>query len=82
MTFSAEEYGEDFVANNYCLAEIPDFQGLLPKAHQSEVPVFDLTDEDIAESGPVLAGMQLKRQMFNERFSEISEKLVNLLANA
>ena len=82
MTFTPEEYGADFVKNHYCLSEIPDFQGLLPKAHQSGVPVFDLTDADIGESGPVLAQMQNKRKLFNEKFSAISDKLVSLLSYA
>jgi chromosome partitioning protein len=82
MVFQPEEYGDDFVANHYCLSEIPDFQGLLPKAHQSGVPVFELTDSDIGESGPVLSGMQEKRILFNGHFSSIADKLVNLLAYA
>lgn len=82
MAFTPEEYGADFIADHYCLSEIPDFQGLLPKAHQSGVPVFDLTDADIGESGPVLTGMLLKRKLFEERFSAITDKLVSLLAYA
>lgn len=82
MTFTPEEYGADFIANSYCLAEIPDFQGLLPKAHQSGVPVFDLTDEDINETGPVLVGMQSKRTIFTEKFSDIANRLVNILSYA
>lgn len=82
MVFTPDEYGADFIENHYCLSEIPDFQGLLPKAHQSGVPVFDLTDADIGESGPVLSGMQGKRTLFKEKFSAISDKLVSLLAYA
>ncbi|MCX7184074.1 MAG: ParA family protein [Nitrosospira sp.] len=82
MVFTSDEYGAEFIANHYCLSEIPDFQGLLPKAHQSGVPVFDLTDADINESGPVLSGMQAKRTLFYEKFSAISDKLVSLLAHA
>jgi len=82
MAFTPDEYGADFITNHYCLSEIPDFQGLLPKANQSEVPVFDLTDADIGETGPVLSGMQAKRTLFKEKFSEITDKLVSLLAYA
>ncbi|MCV4261440.1 ParA family protein [Pseudomonas capsici] len=82
MVFTPEQYGADFIENKYCLAEVPDFQGLLPKAHQAGVPVFDVTDADIAETGPVLAQLQAKRTLFNEYFKQVSQKLVSLLAHA
>lgn len=79
MTFSPEQYGADFVENQYCLAEIPDFQGLLPKAQQAGVPVFDLADGEIGESGNVLAGMQEKRDLFAGSFSLLADKVAALL---
>ena len=82
MTLSQEQYGPDFIKNQYCLAEIPDFQGLLPKSHQAGAPIFDLTDSDIGESGPVLAGMQAKRTLFAQHFELMAKKLVELMANA
>jgi chromosome partitioning protein len=82
MTLDPEQYGLDFVQNQYCLAEIPDFQGLLPKSHQAGVPVFDLTDQDIAETGPVLEGLRVKRALFFDHFDSMSKKLVNLMAYA
>ena len=82
MVFTPEEYGAELIEAQYCLAEVPDFQGLLPKAHQAGVPVFDVTDDDIAETGPVLAGLQTKRELFNTHFTHITEKLVGLLAHA
>ena len=82
MVLSPEQYGQDFIAAHYCLAEIPDFQGLLPKAHQAGVPVFELTDADIGETGPVLEQMQGKRRLFAEQFAQVSEKVGSLLANA
>lgn len=82
MVFTPEEYGTEFIESKYCLAEVPDFQGLLPKAHQAGVPVYDVTDADIGETGPVLAGLQTKRQLFKSQFEEVSEKIVRLLEHA
>lgn len=82
MVFDQELYGQALIDSRYCLSEIPDFQGLLPKAHQAEVPVYDLTDEDIAETGPVLKQLQEKRKMFDDQFSEITLKLAELLDHA
>lgn len=82
MAFSPEQYGKSFIDDRYCLAEIADFQGLLPKAHQAGVPVFELTDRDIAETGPVLEQMKIKKQVFKKQFAAISKKIAGFLANA
>jgi chromosome partitioning protein len=82
MVYTAEQYGADFVAAQYCLAEIPDFQGLLPKSHQIGVPVFEITDAEIGETGPVLDAMRQKRDMFGEQFSAMAEKITALMEHA
>lgn len=82
MVFTPEQYGPDLIESRYCLAEVPDFQGLLPKAHQAGVPVFEVTDADIAETGPVLAQLKEKRTLFNSHFEDISNKIVSLLKYA
>lgn len=57
------------------MIEIPDFQGLLPKARNTGVPVFAITDEEISESGVVLEGLIANR----EKFRLIFEKLLNAI---
>jgi chromosome partitioning protein len=82
MTLDPDQYGVDFINSKYCLAEIADFHGLLPKSHQAGVPVFDLTAADIAETGPVLEGMQAKTRLFYDQFKAVTEKLIALMAHA
>jgi hypothetical protein len=82
MTFVPEEYGSQLVNDQYCLAEIPDFQGLLPKSYDAGVPVFDLTDREIGESGPILAGLQQKRELFRGHFETLTEKITTLVSHA
>jgi chromosome partitioning protein len=82
MLFSPDQYGKDLIDDRYCLAEIPDFQGLLPKAYQARVPVFALTAGEIKESGAVLDEMEGKRDIFAALFAKISDKLTSLLTNA
>lgn len=82
MTFTPEQYGLDFIQQKYCLAEIPDFQALLPKAQAAQVPVFDLTDADIQESGVVLKDMREKRDKFAEQFTSVTDKLLGLMTYA
>lgn len=82
MALSDKQYGKVLVEENFCLAEIPDFQGLLPKAYQSRVPIFELTNDEIGETGPILEGMSGKRDHFNKIFSELSERLIAVLKYA
>lgn len=79
MTFNHENYSETLINNSYCLDEIPDFGGLLPKANNTGVPVFELTDEEIGETGPVLNGMRVKREQLKNQFTAIANEITNLL---
>lgn len=79
MVLDQNQYPQSLIDNQYCLDEIPDFQGLLPKAFDAGVPVFDLSDTEIGETGPVLDQMKMKRDMFKEQFKKLSDTLVAVL---
>jgi len=81
MTLGLDKYPPAFVTNDYCLGEIADFQGLLPKAYDAGVPVFELTDGEIHETGPVLAQMVEKRGIFYGQFADLTTTLVAILGN-
>lgn len=78
MLYSNEKYLEIYQDNDYCLAEIPDFQGLLPKAHEAGVPVFALTNDQIRETGPVLDQLSGNRDNFNALFEGIADKIITI----
>ncbi len=82
MTLESSQYPKGFVENGYCLDEIPDFQGLLPKAYQAGVPVFELTQEEIAATGVVgvvLDNMVSSRNEFAKKFQNLTNSLTKLL---
>jgi chromosome partitioning protein len=81
MVLTTASYPADVVQNDYCLGEIPDFQGLLPKAYVAGVPVFELTDDEINETGPVLAQMVDKRKLFFDQFQSIATMVAATLQN-
>lgn len=80
MTLDPEHYTEAFIESGYCLDEIPDFQGLLPKSYQAGVPVFELLDTEINETGPVLDQMKRSRNNFEEKFQLLNQKMIQLLS--
>lgn len=82
MTFGDEGYSAALKANGFCLGEIPDFAGLLPKSHAAGVPVFELSNQEIGETGPVLAGMVAKRDQLKAQFLAVVAELEAILANA
>ena len=72
-------YSQNLINEGYCLAEIPDFQGLLPKSNKAQVPVFALLDEEIEYSGKVLETMIIKRGDLLNIFEALEEELIRLL---
>jgi cellulose biosynthesis protein BcsQ len=81
MTLSPAVYG-DLVERKYCLGEIPDFQGLLPKAHEAGVPIFALEDSELDATGPVLDGFKERRSSFRTQFIELADRIEDLVENA
>jgi chromosome partitioning protein len=79
MTLPLDRYPQGLVNDRYCLAEIPDFQGLLPKAYDVGVPVFALENHEINEAGLVLNQMVGKRDDFHDQFLRLSETLEEIL---
>ncbi len=78
MVKSDADYGAEFFRNGLCLAEISDFQGLLPKALRTGAPVFALTDDEIGETGPVLNQMRENRNRFNGLFDHLTNQVLRL----
>jgi cellulose biosynthesis protein BcsQ len=78
MVKSDAEYGPELLQNGLCLAEISDFQGMLPKALSAGVPVYALTDDEIGETGPVLEQMQANRERFRALFDQLAAEVRRL----
>lgn len=79
MTLNSENYPDKLIENSYCLSEIPDFQGLLPKSYDAGVPIFELTDSEISEVGEVLEQLKIKRDYFFNYFNDLKNEVVELM---
>lgn len=80
MLLRDEVYGMPLIQNGLCLSEISDFQGLLPKALAAGAPVYELTNQEIGETGPVLTQMQANRTRFDQLFSDLAGEVRRLTA--
>ncbi|MGQ3048773.1 MAG: ParA family protein [Niveispirillum sp.] len=76
------EPGEYVLNDTYCLGEIPDFQGLLPKSYDAGAPIFALTNEEIGETGTVLANFIDRRDTFYTQFNVISNNIRDMISHA
>ncbi len=82
MLLENDLYREAKIPANYCLAEIPDFQSLLPQSHTHGVPVYALTNAEIERKGTVLAQMVEKRDTFNQQFIDFASIIEQIKENA
>ena len=71
MLISSNKY----LDQDFCLEEIPDFGGLLPKSFEAGVPVYALDDGDINETGIVLDGLKSKSKDLNDKITSIATKI-------
>lgn len=78
MLLPQEKYSESNIEERYCLAEISAFNSLIAKSQEHQVPVYSLTNEQIALGGVLLDRTNISKDMFLgifERMSSIIEKL-------
>lgn len=78
MIFEEEAYLNDEFPENYCLAEIPDFQSLLQKANQLGIPVYEIKDDELDYSGTVLDQMKISRNRFNTLFENFANQIIHI----
>lgn len=78
MLFSKEAYTQVGISDDFCLLELKDFQGLLPKANEAKVPVFSLTSSQMGYTGQLLVDMERNRDLFKQDFKNLSEKIIQL----
>lgn len=81
LALEENKYPQDLRDQGYCIKEIPDFGGLLPKAHKFGVPVFEVTDAQIGEQGNVLTSLSAKRVQMEAYFTEVATTLKTVLGN-
>lgn len=80
MMFPDEVYNSSGIdPQNYFLEEIKDFQGLAPKSLSSNVPVFELTDEELGTTGAALESQKDNRETFRTIYNNIAEKVISIL---
>jgi len=81
LTLPDDGYPVPLRNDGYCLDEVPDFAGLLPRSHEAGVPIFALTNHELGASGVVLDGMADKRDQIRVQFNDIANSLQDLMSD-
>ena len=79
MLFSSEYYLEQGIdPNSFTLAKLSNFNSLIALSQQHRTPIYDLTTEQLGQTGKVLATNQEKQKEFRETFSSLADKIIHL----
>lgn len=77
MMLDSTAYKDD----EYCLAQIPDFQGLNATYQTYGIPVFALTDKQLGSTGSLLKNYQKMRTTFHNIFSDFADRVISMTSN-
>lgn len=82
MLLPDEKYRAVQINEDYCLASISDFNSLIAKSQEHQVPVFSLTDQQIGQVGKVLVQTKKPKDMFERIFSQLADMVVRMTSDA
>lgn len=87
MLFEESDYAEAKIPLDFCIAEIPDFQGMIHKSYAIGKPVFILTDSEIRDSfddkrnltvGNLFENYVKMRDKYKEDFEKIANQIITI----
>lgn len=64
------------------LVQMPDFNSLIARSQEHQVPVFELTDEQLDQQGVVLQTTKLSMEKFRELFSQAADRVIGIVDHA
>jgi cellulose biosynthesis protein BcsQ len=78
MMLPSEAYRDQGIASNLSLAKISNFNSLIALSQEHRTPVYDLTPQQLRQTGIVLERNQQKQEEFRQTFSDLADKIIAL----
>ena len=78
LTFSDDAYENAGIPGSRVLAQVQEFNSLLPKSQEHHVPVFALTDDQLDQAGIVLQGSQAQIASLRNTFESMADRVIAL----
>ena len=82
MLLSPEIYTEAGLDPSQPILQMPDFNGLIARSQEHQIPIFELTPAQLDQVGIVLERSQKSMAQFEELMSEAADKIVALTSVA
>ncbi|MBF2083373.1 ParA family protein [Thermoleptolyngbya sp. C42_A2020_037] len=78
MMLSDYVYRDQGLEDSLSLAKISNFNSLIALSQEHRTPVYDLTPEQLRQTGVVLEKNQQKQEEFRKTFSDLADKVIAL----
>jgi cellulose biosynthesis protein BcsQ len=78
MLLSETLYTEQGINRSFSLTEISNFHSLISLSQAHRTPIYDLTPEQLGQTGIVLENNQEKQKEFKQTFSDLADKIIAL----
>lgn len=82
MMLPIQTYKKQGIQESFSLAKISNFNSLIALSQEHQTPVYDLTPEQLGQTGIVLARSQQKQEEFKQTFSDLADKIIALSAES
>jgi cellulose biosynthesis protein BcsQ len=82
MLLAETKYEDLGIGADFCLASISDFNSLIAKSQEHQVPVFSLTAEQVGQVGIVWYRTRQSKDMFEQIFLRLADMIVGLTEDA
>jgi cellulose biosynthesis protein BcsQ len=78
MMLPQAKYEKAGIGNDYCVAQMADFNGLIAQSQKYQVPVFRLSDKQLEQGGVVLERTKKSMHLFRDLFSEAANRIISM----
>jgi cellulose biosynthesis protein BcsQ len=78
MMLPIQSYEDQRIPNTFSLAKISNFNSLIALSQEHRTPVYELTPQQLGQTGIVLENNQNKQREFRQTFSDLADKIIAL----
>jgi len=78
MMLPDQLYRDQGIGESLSLAKISNFNSLIALSQEHRTPVYDLTPQQLNQTGIVLERNQQKQEEFRQTFSDLADKIISL----
>jgi cellulose biosynthesis protein BcsQ len=78
MLLSEQAYIDQGIESNLTLTKISNFNSLIALSQEHQTPIYDLTPQQLGQTGIVLENNQRKQEEFRQIFSMLADRVIGL----